>query len=600
MAFAAALLMMGTGLAAASPAVAAPGRSTVQAASDVKVNPATVLSAKTYPGIQLIETDYTATITVPEPEINQTALNALVRKLSNQVVNGTLDSDQASLTEALVAEIAKSPFTYLQPSGKKTSLPGALSGFGTGWVVTPDGYIVTAAHVVKADPDEIKKEFAASTLNDLTTAAVSALDDQKTFTADQSKRLGAAFVTWFAKYLTVNDLKSAVTAQLGVAVAGFKKSQKGRPVEVVSVGEVYPGKDVAVLKIDGETHLPTLPVGTNDQVSEGSTLYVAGYPAASTFYSGLSKDSEVQPTITQGPLTAIKSNTSGTPVFQTQAPASPGNSGGPVLDDAGNVIGILVAGAVGDQGVALEGQEFVVPISVVSEKLNEHNIKPSASDTSTTYAKAVDEFYLHHYKAALPLFQKASALYPGHPYAGDFISKSTSAIDAGKDETPQPIWLWIAIAAGAVAVIALIVVLFLLMRRRRRSPVTAGLPQGWVGQPGYAQPGYPQPQPGYPPQGYPQQGYPQPQQGYAPQGYPQQGYPQPQQGYAPADQGYPQPQQGYPPADHGYPQPDQAYPTPDQGYPQPQQGYPPQQAYPPAYDPQQPDPNQGYPPPVQR
>jgi serine protease Do len=598
-AFGTALLLIGVGLAAASPASASPGGSAVRAASDVKINPATVLSAKTYPGIQLIETDYTATISVPEPTLDQNALDALVRKLVIQAANGTIDANVPAFTEATVAEMSKNPFTYFKPSSKRQTETGSLSGFGTGWVVTPDGYIVTAAHVVKADPAEIKKQFAASTLSEITKAVVAGLATGDTkFSADQVKRLSDALTIWFAKYLTVTDLKSAVTAQLGVAVAGFKKSQKGRPVEIVAVGEVYPGKDVAVLKLDGETHLPTLPVGTNDQVSEGSTLYVAGYPAASTFYSGLSKDSEVQPTITQGPLTAIKSNAAGTPVFQTQAPASPGNSGGPVLDEAGNVIGILVAGAVGEQGVALEGQEFVVPISVVTEKLNEHNIKPVRSDTSSTYATAVDEFYLHHYKAALPLFQKAAALYPGHPYAGEFISKSTSAIDAGKDETPQPIWLWVAIAAGVVAVVALIVVLFLLMRRRRRSPTaTAGLPQGWVGQPGY-----PQQQPGYPPQGYPQQqpgypqqGYPQQQPGYPPQGYPQQGYPQqPQPGYPAPEQGYPQPQ-----AQPGYPAPDQGYPPPDQAYPAPQQGYPPQQQYPPAYDPQQPDPNQGYPPPNQ-
>ncbi|HEX2806956.1 MAG TPA: serine protease, partial [Kineosporiaceae bacterium] len=341
----------------------------------------------------------------------------------------------------------------------------------------------------RADPNQIKREFAATALADLTKLVVQGLANSTAkFTDDQIKRLSASITTWMARYLTVSGLKSAVTAQLGVAVAGFKKSEKGRPVEVIAVGQSYPGKDVALLKLDGEGHLPTLPVGTDDQVSEGSTLYVAGYPAASTFYSGLSKDSQVQPTITQGPLTAIKSNPSGTPVFQTQAPASPGNSGGPVLNDAGSVVGILVAGAVSDQGVALEGQEFVVPISVITEKLNEHNIKPATSDTTTTYSKAVDEFYLHHYKVAMPLFQQVSALYPGHPYVGDFISKSTAAIGAGKDETPRSIRLWVGIAAGVLIVIAAIAVaILLIVRRRRRTAAAAGAARGWAGQPGYPQ-----------------------------------------------------------------------------------------------------------------
>jgi serine protease Do len=528
-AFGAAFLLVGVSLAAAAPATAAPaasatsatsatslaGRAAMLEAADVKVNPGTVLAAKTDPGIQLIETDYTGTLSVSTPELNQTPLEALGRRLLQQAANGTLDATTPAITEALVDQIARNPFTYFRPSGKVVTQSSSLSEAGTGWVVTPDGYIVTAAHVVQADPAQIKKEFAAAALADITRLAVQGLANSTAkFTDDQIKRLSASITTWMARYLTVGGLKSAVTAQLGVAVAGSKKSEKGRPVEVIAVGESHPGKDVALLKLDGEGHMPTLPVGTDDQVSEGSTLYVAGYPAASTFYSGLSKDSEVQPTITQGPLTAIKSNTSGTPVFQTQAPASPGDSGGPVLNDAGNVVGILVAGAVSDQGVALEGQEFVVPISVITQKLNEHNIKPATSDTTTTYSHAIDEFYLHHYKAAMPLFQQVSALYPGHPYVGDFISKSTAAIGAGKDETPRSIWLWVGIAAGVLVVIAALGVGALLIVRRRRRPADAAAsPMGWAGQPGFPQPihGVPQPVPGgYPPPGYPQPGYPQP------------------------------------------------------------------------------------------
>ena len=543
------------------PPTQGPPANAVVNAADAPVNTAATLSAKTNPGVQLIEVDYSATISLPTPEIDQQAVESLMNRLAQQAYTGTIDATESAILDAFVTEIDKDPLTYVKPTGPTSTQEASLSGFGTGWVITPDGYMITAAHVVKADPEETKAQLGATALADITKTIVTGLQSGQSgatkFTDDQVKKLAEALTKYAKKYLTVTNLTSTVSAQIGVAVAGFKKSQKGRPVEVKAVGEPYPGKDVALLKVDGEQHLPTLSIGSNDDVAEGDTLYVAGYPAASTFYSGLSKDSEVQPTITQGPLTAVKSNESGTPIFQTQAPASPGNSGGPVLGGSGKVVGVLVASALNDQGVALGSQQFVIPVSAVSEMLNENHVKPARSDTTVSYDKAVDEYFAHHYKAALPLFQKASSLYPGHPFAPEYISKSTAAINAGKDKTPQPILKWTLIGGGAVAVVLVIVMVVMMATRRRGQGGPPGGSPPWNEQQHWAG--------GYPPQ----QGYPQPpQQGYPP---PSGGYP-PQQGYPPPSGGYP-PQQGYPPPSGGYP--------PQQGYPPPSGGYPPQQGYPP-------------------
>ncbi|WP_158221173.1 serine protease [Kineosporia sp. R_H_3] len=392
------------------------------------------------------------------------------------------------------------------------------------------------------------------------------------FTASEIRQLTKAVAVFNAKYLKVGKITKSVSAEIGVAVAGFGKGRKGKPAEVVSVGKPYPGKDVAILKLEGESNFPTLPLGQNTDVQQGESLYVAGYPAASTFLSGLSKDSEVQPTVTTGPLTAIKSAESGMPVFQTQAPASPGNSGGPVLDDQGHVVGVLVASAVDSKGVALENQEFVIPVSVVREALQQKNITPKESQSTATYDEALDEFYDKHYKNAMPLFQRVKNLYGGHPYVDQYIADSQTAIDQGKDETPKPVWIWVLLAGVVLAVVLGIVLLLLLLRRRgrKKAAAPAAVPQyqfaGAGGYPAPDQQGYPQ-QPGYPQQGYPQQGYPQ-QPGYpgAPQqpgGYPQQGYGQP--GYP--QQGYPQ--QGYPQAQPGYPAPQGAPQAAPQGAPVP-------------------------------
>ncbi|WP_233149753.1 S1C family serine protease, partial [Kineosporia sp. A_224] len=565
-----------------------------RAADEAKPTP-TELNARVYPGVQLIQVDFEAQLTVPEPVLDQKAFNRLLDRLTRQILTGTVDYTEKALLQAMVDEIEKEPLTYLKPTKALSRADGKLTGVGTGWVVTPDGYVVTAAHVVSPDAAELRAEFAATGLDEFNTRAaqdlaVSNQTNQVKFTASEIRQLTKAVAVFNAKYLKVGKITKSVSAEIGVAVAGFGKGRKGKPAEVVSVGKPYPGKDVAILKLEGESNFPTLPLGQNTDVQQGESLYVAGYPAASTFLSGLSKDSEVQPTVTTGPLTAIKSAESGMPVFQTQAPASPGNSGGPVLDDQGHVVGVLVASAVDNKGVALENQEFVIPVSVVREALQQKNITAKESQSTATYDEALTEFYDKHYKNAMPLFQRVKNLYGGHPYVDQYIADSQTAIDQGKDETPKPVWIWVLLAGVVLAVVLGIVLLLLLLRRRgrKKAAAPAAAPQyQFAGAGGYPAPeqqgyqqGYPQQPGGYPQQGYPQQpGYPgapqqpggYPQQGYGQQGYPQQGYPQQQPGYD--QQGYPQqPQQGY--DQQGYPQ----QPGPDQGYPQ--QGYSQQPGYP--------------------
>lgn len=237
---------------------------------------------------------------------------------------------------------------------------------------------------------------------------------------------------------------------------------------------------MALLKIDGQDELPTIPLGDNDDVSPGATVHVVGFPAASTFSPGLSRDAQVQPTVTQGPVTAVKSTDSGMPVFQTQAPASPGNSGGPVLTDDGSAVGVLVASAVGSDGSAAEGQNFVIPASEVLDMLGRNGVSASESDTTATYDEAVEAFYDRHYKAALPLFERAETLYPAHPFAQEFINDSKSAIDEGRDETPVEEesggagTLVLGLAGGALLLLlAAGVAAWLVVRRRRTAPAGA-------------------------------------------------------------------------------------------------------------------------------
>jgi len=124
-----------------------------------------------------------------------------------------------------------------------------------------------------------------------------------------------------------------------------------------------PATDVAVLRIEAKG-LPTVRLGDPKQIEVGDPVLAIGAP-----YS-------LEQTATAGIVSAkgrsLPSDTA-VPFIQTDAAVNPGNSGGPLFDAAGNVIGInaqIYSQTGGYQGVA-----FAIPIDValkVKDQIVQH------------------------------------------------------------------------------------------------------------------------------------------------------------------------------------------------------------------------------------
>ncbi|MEP0983446.1 trypsin-like peptidase domain-containing protein [Leptolyngbya sp. FACHB-17] len=127
-------------------------------------------------------------------------------------------------------------------------------------------------------------------------------------------------------------------------------------------GQTYPWRvigadtisDLAVIKIDGN-NLPTIPLGDSDTLVPGQIAIAIGNPL------GLSN------TVTQGIISATGRSVAeiGIPdkrvsFLQTDAAINPGNSGGPLLNAAGQVVGVNTAIIQGAQGIG-----FAIPINTV-------------------------------------------------------------------------------------------------------------------------------------------------------------------------------------------------------------------------------------------
>jgi serine protease Do len=110
--------------------------------------------------------------------------------------------------------------------------------------------------------------------------------------------------------------------------------------------------DIAVLKVDA-TQLPAVAIGTDREVQVGDPVLAIGAPFG------------FEQTATQGIVSAKGRSLPGdsyVPFIQTDAAVNPGNSGGPLFDAAGRVIGINAQ--IYSQSGGFQGLAFAIPIDV--------------------------------------------------------------------------------------------------------------------------------------------------------------------------------------------------------------------------------------------
>jgi hypothetical protein len=117
-----------------------------------------------------------------------------------------------------------------------------------------------------------------------------------------------------------------------------------------------PGQDVALLCAEDVKGLPALVLGSDDSLTELMDVVAFGFP----FGIALAPDQKEYPavSINTGHVTALRRREGRLHRIQLDAALNPGNSGGPVLDERGKVVGIVVAGVRGS------GVNFAIPVDV--------------------------------------------------------------------------------------------------------------------------------------------------------------------------------------------------------------------------------------------
>ena len=133
-----------------------------------------------------------------------------------------------------------------------------------------------------------------------------------------------------------------------------------------SIEAVDPELDLAVLSIAGGD-LPYLAFGDSEAVAQGDAVQVYGFPFGGQVEVGKVNLPDIVPRVSasRGSVAATRTDASGgTAYLQTTATVNPGNSGGPMLDEDGYVLGVVRLKLRNSDGIG-----FAIPVNAVKDFL---------------------------------------------------------------------------------------------------------------------------------------------------------------------------------------------------------------------------------------
>jgi serine protease Do len=182
----------------------------------------------------------------------------------------------------------------------------------------------------------------------------------------ERRALGSGFIVDPRGYIITNNHVVDKADKIFVKLSS-DPDDAGDPGRAATVIGVDKDTDIAVIKIDTKEPLPTIKLGNSDGAQVGDWVLAIGSPFS------LSK------TVTAGIISAKNrsidepsangvSQTQFQRFIQTDAAINPGNSGGPLVDMAGQVVGMNTA--IYTQSMGSQGVGFAMPANIIANIYN--------------------------------------------------------------------------------------------------------------------------------------------------------------------------------------------------------------------------------------
>lgn len=285
------------------------------------------------------------------------------------------------------------------------------------------------------------------------------------------------------------DIRLQVVVQRDVVIdATVKKSSAEMDVAIVDLSE--PIYDRTPLEL-----------GDSASTTEAQKVYALGFPQAAELAQDINYYTNADVTVTDG-IVAKKVEVNGTPFLQHSAKLSGGNSGGPLLNADGIVIGINQFRTNGDEYYyAMEINDIKKLLDAIGVTYNsgttptpdpdpeptpdpepdpepvEEKADKTALESKITEAKKVDASkYTKESMGVLETkLEDAEVVAADDEASQEFVDKSTQELDNAlkqlDEESGLGIWLWV-IAGGVAVAIVVIVVIIVVVSKGNKKPST--------------------------------------------------------------------------------------------------------------------------------
>jgi S1-C subfamily serine protease len=280
---------------------------------------------------------------------------------------------------------------------------------GTGFCINPEtGYIVTASHVIDISYKQIKENILDQYIKE------NYPEDYETLSESDWDTIDSHF-----KVEGFNGIAPdrEVSVQFNSATAGIADSsdENYMRAEVISISDSN-NRDIGIIRVTPRTgrSLSAAIIGDSSLVEIIDPVTIIGYP----WTSDIGQDNVLNPTITSGILSG-RVMLNGTEIMQVQGDARPGNSGGPVLDAAGEVIGIVTMGTDSTNNYLRPSNDIKIFLG---------NIKNKTGLVDEEWKTGLIMYREQHYVEAIKHFNSVLNLSNGHILAQEYKSKAQSSI----------------------------------------------------------------------------------------------------------------------------------------------------------------------------
>lgn len=332
---------------------------------------------------------------------------------------------------------------------------------GSGFVINDSGHVVTNAHIADYNDFDLLLEgsstdgsYEEDMVNDLIILMLSALNNStQEISEDEMANLTYSYLLdmYNNDYVSISNLSRDIyiqnnaTFEIDEKTAELKNKEKHIKANLVKsnkISSTYESQisqntnladtaDLAVIQTANTLNLPSIPIEEN--ISVGKKVFVIGYPGIADNSELVSSTQVLSSTVTEGSVSAIKPNSNNTfELLQIDAAVQNGNSGGPIVNEDGNVVGIATYKLRSDSG----NYNFGISAKELLSFLETASIQPQSNFMRKSLENSLSDMSISHYKRAHDNLQAMLISQPALATTiQPLIDLCSSKIAAGEDKT---------------------------------------------------------------------------------------------------------------------------------------------------------------------